>query len=378
MLPVLLFIAVAACHREQEASKDKPLSSVPHEPAGKEVRDASGWPNVVVPPRKLPASGSVTAMAFSPDSSTLTSWNTRTQALHFHEVSTGKESRKLPYPAVTVHAIAYSPDGRSLATGDTTFSIHLWDVASGKMTKSLGDLDGSVCFALFDPKGSTLAAVASGLNVFDISTGKETFRAGGYHWHEEKAERVHGPTEWYSALAISAEGQWIASAHSGSLEGKDWDSTWTVCVWRLPQGEEVLRLQGHRGKVRAAAFSPDSKRLATVSDDRTLRVWDLEKRLELFRLMIADRGAPNLVSYFPDGKRLAVGMSSHFVDVKTDPEPGDFSLRIYDAFSGQGLAKLPAHEGGVESMAFSPDGKWLASCGMRGSIYLWEVPALTK
>ena len=62
---------------------------------------------------------------------------------------------------------------------------------------------------------------------------------------------------------------------------------------------------------------------------------NLEKRIESFRLAIADHGAPNQVAYFPDGRRLAVGMSSHCVNVRTDPESGDFSLRIYDAFSGE-------------------------------------------
>lgn len=345
---------------------------------GVEVPDTRTWPESATTSRELTPNGSVTAVTFSPDSLWLLSWHTRTRALHLHEVSSGKELRKIAYPAVTVHALAFSPDGKSLATGDTSFNASVWDVANGKVVKTFGPFEGSVTRTAFSQGGESLAVgYSAGLKIFEFATAKVIVDVGGYRWHKEGEDEVKGPTEWYSGLEFSADGRRIAAARSGPLTEKGWNATWTVRVW-TPPGDGALSLKGHQSRVEALAFSPDGTRLATVSVDRTLRVWDLEKQTELFRVALADNGAPKRVLFLPGGKRLAVGMSSRFIDVRTDPAPGDFSLRIYDATSGAGLAKLRPHEGGVESLTLSPDGKTLASCGQRGPILIWDVAALSK
>jgi len=342
-----------------------------------EVRDPAAWPQVTAAPRTITVNGSAAALSFTPDSAALASWQPRGHALYVQDVPTGKELRRIPYANSSVNAITFAPDGKSFATGDITFFVQLWDLESGKVTKSLGELDGSAGFVQFSSKGRAVAVVASGLRVFDVSTGKETFRSGGYHdYIDRSGNKVHGPTEWYSSLAVSGDGRWMASAHSGSLEDEDWDLKWTIRIWEVPGGKEAFHFEGHRGKVHAAAFSPDGKKLATVGADRTLRIWDVEGSRELLQVKMEDKGAPQRVAYFPDGKRLAVGMASHYDDKRKIHESGDFTIRIYDASSGAGLARLPAHEGGVASMAFSPNGKWLASCGQGGSIFLWEVASL--
>jgi WD40 repeat protein len=346
---------------------------------GQKNQDPSPWPKVVAPPRTIQNFGSVTAIGFSPDSATLTSFHLKKpQTLILNEVATGKEIRRIPYDATHVHVIAYAPDGRSFATGDTTFTVHLWDLKSGTQTKTLGDTSVSVAFAQFSPQGGTLAAVGSGLQVFDLSTGNVTLNAGGYHDYVDKdGQQTFGPTEWYSSLALSPDGRWVATAHSGSLEKDDWDETWTIKVWSLPKGEEAFSLKGHTGEVTAAAFSPDGRRLATTGNDRTFRIWDLAGRREIYHHTIEDQGAPKRLSYFPDGKRLAVGMASRYDRQRKIHEDGDSSIRIYDADTGAGLGRLPSHEGGVVAMGFSPDGTWLASVGMRGPIYLWKVESLS-
>lgn len=373
----ILEFAVLTCF----AASPEARSATPQASAapGDIVRDPDAWRRLSVRPRVIPANGSVSTLAFSPDGASLFSWQMRTHAVHIHEVATGKELRKFDYPAVHVHVLSVAPDGRSMASGDTTSKLLIWDLEGGKVARTLGEFDGAVGDAQYSPGGRNLAALGSGLQVFEVSTGKTLLQAGGYHWHQEKAPsagRILGPTEWYSSLAWSLDGQSVASAHSGSLEGKDWDSKWTVRVWKLPGGTEPLQLDGHQGKVTGASFSPDGRRLATVGQDRTLRIWDLARGREAFHVALEDAGAPRSVAFLPGGQRLAVGMSSHFDSDREEARQGDCAIRFYDAASGKGLGRLRAHDGGVESMTLSSDGRSLASVGMRGPIYLWEVAAL--
>ncbi len=285
----------------------------------------------------------------------------------------------IPYPTRIVHAISYAPNGQLLATGDISYTAQIWDPTSGKLLKSVGQGEGTITSIQF-PAGEsgTVAWIGTGVICWDLAADKEIFRAGGYRYYKDGDNEVFGPTEWYSALAFSPDGKWVVSSRSGPLAKKDWDSTWSICAWQVPKGEEVFTLPGHKGKVTDLSFSPDGKRLATVGEDRTVRFWDVEKRAELFRVPLSDAGIPKHVVFFPDGKRVAVGMSS-----QSDPKGqwsrrGDLAIRIYDAESGVGIARLPAHEGGVESLMVSPDGKTLASCGMRGPIFLWDMTSLTK
>jgi len=376
MMLDLLTVQDSGCLRETPPSQ---AHDEDKDAGAKIVPDAQTWPAVNPARRTIGNHGSVTALSFSRDGTTLASWHAKTKALYFHDVSTGKEKTSIPYPAVFVHAISYAPNGQLLATGDTSFSVQIWDLKSGKLLKTVGQDQGSITSIQFPSgEGGNVAWIAAGVVCWDLAADKELFRGGGYRMHKEGEDQVYGPTEWYSALAFSPDGKWVVSSRSGPLAKKDWGSRWSICAWQLPKGEEVFTLPGHKGKVTDLSFSPDGKRLATVGEDRTLRFWDLEKRAELFRVPLSDAGIPKHVVFLPGGKRVAVGMSSQSDPMGSWSRSGDLAIRIYDAESGVGIARLPAHEGGVERLMVSPDGKTLASCGMRGPIFLWDMTSLTK
>jgi WD40 repeat protein len=120
-------------------------------------------------------------------------------------------------------------------------------------------------------------------------------------------------------------------------------------------------LEGHTAEVSRAAFSPDGKRLASASSDRTVVIWDLQTGQPSLTLK-GHTGILTGVAFSPDGKRLA---SSSF----------DKTVLIWDSASGHALATLKGHSAAVFGVTFSPDGKLLASASADKVVELWNVAA---
>ena len=128
-------------------------------------------------------------------------------------------------------------------------------------------------------------------------------------------------------------------------------------VWDAQTGQVLLNLKGHTEQVRGVAFSADGNRLASASDDNTVKVWDAQTGQELFSFRI---GPSSGVAFSPDGKRLATA-SGRWQGRPTgwDGVPGD--VKVWDTQTGQELLSLKGFAGPYPSLAFSPDGKRLAS-----------------
>jgi WD40 repeat protein len=123
-----------------------------------------------------------------------------------------------------------------------------------------------------------------------------------------------------------------------------------------------ITYQEHTGTVLRVAFSPDGRRLALASDDRTVKVWDAVTGQEILNL----QGHPDKVAsvaFSPDGRRLASASE-------------DGTVKVWDAATGQETLTLQGHTGPVTSVAFSPDGRWLAAGGRdgtKGILRLWDA-----
>ena len=186
-------------------------------------------------------------------------------------------------------------------------------------------------------------------------------------------------------------------------------------IWDVQTGKELLALEGHTGQVNCVAFSPDGKRVATGGEDRLVKVWDAETGRELFTL----KGHPGNVfgvAFFPGGERLVSGggygapisMGHHqgagpitisgdklspFTAVAISPDGAHIAggvelpminepiAKVWDAQTGKELFTIEGHSNDVAAVAFSPDGKRLASVnvyrrrqpGVRAEVKLWDV-----
>jgi RNA polymerase sigma factor (sigma-70 family) len=300
----------------------------------------------------LRGQGYVKSVAFSPDGKTLASAG-QDGSIHLWDLSTGKEQAAFPTRVGAVYSAAFSPDGKTLAVAGcgktftaTADDLTVWllDAATGKEQGALrghtagADPPAGVYFVAFSPDGKTLASAGldGTVRLWDVSTAKEQ-------------ATLKGHTREVYAAVFSPDGKIIAS---GSDDG-------TVRLWDAATGKDMGTLKGHKGGVNAVAFSPDGKTLATASWDKTVRLWDVAAGKEQASFTGHTDGV-YFVAYSPDGRTLASAGR-------------DKTIKLWDAATGKELATLQGHAGPVECVAFSPDGKTLATASSDRTVKLWDL-----
>ncbi len=245
--------------------------------------------------------GEVTSVAFSPDGKRLASAS-KDKTVRVWDLATGHVALTLKRHTDDVWSVAFSPDGKRLASASWDQTVKVWDAASGQEVLSLRGHTGPVTSVAFSRDGQRLASASfdKTMKVWDLASGQESFTLKG-----------HTSPVW--GVALSPDGKRLASA--------SWDGT--VRVWDLATRQEALTFKGHTGPVHCVAFRPDGKCLASASDDRTVRVWDAATGQEFLSLKgHRSRG----VAFSPDGRRLA----SASLEDKT--------VKVWDAATGRGCS----------------------------------------
>jgi WD40 repeat protein/transcriptional regulator with XRE-family HTH domain len=331
----------------------------------------------------------VWSVAFSPDGKFLASSGSDWQ-IKIWEVQSGQCLKNLTGHSNSVRAIAISPDGRFLASGGGDRVIKLWEIASGTCIETIPAHDDWVQTLAFSLDGRFLASGSEDRSVKLWALGQETTCVQTLREHQE----------WIWSIAFSPDSTQLASA-SGDHTIKLWEVNSGECLqtlqghrglvravafhpdgevlasgggsrqlrlWEMATGRCFRSVQGHSNPLRAAAFSPDSSLLASSSGDRLLRFWDVRAEAlvsdgEITRPLKTWTGHRELVwslAYSPDGKFLATGS-----------EEG--TVKLWEVATGQCLRVMIGHSEWVQSIAFSPDGQWLASGSGDRKVRVWEV-----
>jgi RNA polymerase sigma factor (sigma-70 family) len=372
---------------------------------GIRIYDAATWKEVRRLKKQVDGGGlGFCSVAFSPDGKLLASGDPFNR-VGVWDVATGEkrwgaEGDPSYVPAFHVYsplsAVAFTPDGKGLVTGSDDCTVRLWD-AAGPRERTFGGHRWSISSVAFSPNGKTLASAGwdLGIRVWDSPTGHELASLKGHAGPTGQppiflrlAFRPDGRTLISAALdgtvrfwdpgagkeicsverdrpgsqpfVLSADGRWFAA---GGFAG----GAWSVRVWDVDGGKEVHRF-ATPGELDVLAFGADGKALAGACRDRRVRVWDLTAGKES-RTLSGPTNVIHALAFSPDGKQLAAAGGN-----RTSGERPDLSIWRWDLTTGKVLPRLPGHEGGpVRALAFSPDGKVLASGGTNRTIRIWEL-----
>ena len=285
-----------------------------------------------------------------------------------------------------IDAASFSPDGRAVATGGEDREVRLWSASDGRPTATWTGYPGRVAALAFSPDGRTLAVGTTEGRVTLSST------AGGKSLATLAASLVYDIT----SLAFSPDGRWLAATGQG---------TGALVVWDVAARKELVRPKGHTGPVMCVAFFPDGKRMVTGSYDRTAIVWEVEtgRPLSVIKghghsidaVAVSDDGStlatssrdstvklwstdavrtPQLVhpsslvksmSISRDGKRIATAARGY--------QGARWAVRLWDAATRNLITTLAEDEERGSSVAFSPDGRYLAAADLVGVIRFWDA-----
>ncbi|PWI65088.1 hypothetical protein PCL_07387 [Purpureocillium lilacinum] len=280
----------------------------------------------------------VTSVAFSTDGKLLASASFD-RTVKVWDAATGDIVRTLEAHSYHVRSVAFSPDGKLLASASDDRTLKVWDAATGEVQQTLEGHRKSVKSVAFSPDGKLLASASSDgiVKVWNAATGDivRTLQAQSYH---------------VRSVAFSPDGKLLASASYGG----------TVEVWDAATGDLVRTLKGHgQSWFILVAYSHNKKLLALQSKSKTVKVWDAATG-NVVRTLKSHGKVVTSAAFSSDGKWLALTLY-------------DMLVRVLDAATGEVVRTLDGHDGPVRSVAFSPDGKLLASASDDRTVKVWDA-----
>ena len=320
----------------------------------------------------------VWSIAFSPDSQMLAS-SSGDQTVRLGDVATGQTIRTLWGYSSVMWAVAFSPDGERLASGSDQ-AVHSWQVSTGAYLPHPQEKACKTRTVAFSPTGTQIASGSDDgcLRLWDVETGRCT-------------RTLPGHTNRIWSVAFNRDGDRIASSSEDS----------TVRLWNASTGRCLKVLTGHENRVWSVAFHPECDRIASGSDDEQVRLWDL-KTDQCLQALPGHSSRIWCVAFDPTGQFLASGSADHTVRLWNGntgeslsileghtnsvwsvafshrshllaSAGTDRTIRVWNVQTGECLKVLKGHTDHIWSVAFSPNDETIASSSSDETIQFWSA-----
>jgi len=289
--------------------------------------------------------GAVSSVAWSRDGRHLASAG-EDRTVRVWDASQGKPLAVLRGHASEVCAVAWRGDGRRLASAGDDGTVRIWERNPAGGVRTLVGHEGPVRSVAWSPAGRRLASAGDDrtVRVWDAETGRESLLLS----YRELGVPI-------LSVAWSRDGTQLATGHGRAADGHG-----TVVVWDLATGQRHdLRDRAGYGAVRSVAWSPDGGLLASSTDHPRVKVWDVAAR-QRKALLVAHRAGVNSVCWCPTGERLASAST-------------DQTVKIWDVAAGKAGISLCGHTGPVCSVVWGPEGRRLATGSEDGTVRLWDA-----
>ena len=289
----------------------------------------------------------INSVVFSPDGRYGLSGG-EDKSLKLWETETGQIIQNFEGHTEAVSAVAFSPDGQQVLSGSFDKTLKLWDVTTGKIIRTLEGHDDAVSSVAFSPDGKYALSGSQDKAVilWKLADG-------------DSVRSFTGHKKAVLSVAFSPDGQF---AISGS-EDK------TVKLWEVDSGKNIHTFKrevhsfsavaGHTKAINSVAFSPDGQFILSGSNDKSLKLWDIEKS-RLVRTYRGSKGAVTSVTFSPDGQ--------HFLSGGTGK-----TLKLWQVESKKSIREFKGHTGTVTAVAFSQDGQFILSSGKDHTVKLWAL-----
>ena len=356
--------------------------------------------------------GPVTEIAFSPDGTQIVSAGDDT-TIKIWDSTTGELIRTLQGHTKPINALAISPGGTLIVSTSDDTKIKIWDATTGREIKTLNGQTKGINVLAFNPDGTKiLSANDEGITFWDSQTGEEIktvsctepafspdlslvaiansyldpkleplidddlrgpIRGSIKIWDVSSSKETKILKGYYglvSCVSFSPDGKKIA-ARSEVIPDPEIENPTpfghTIKIWDVVTGNEIKTWDEPGYEVSNVAFSPDGKRVVSTSRDR-IKIWDTESGEEMTTIS-ANVGFNSYAKFSPDGTKIVLNnreLSDGFYNEKN-------IIEIWDAKTGYLIKSLKGHMAHVTSVAFSPDGKRMASASRDNTIKVWDM-----